>query len=345
MRVTIADVAKAAGLSASGTSYALRGHPSIPPATVARVRRVAEKLGYKPDLRISSLMANVRRGRGLGKGETIALVWMNTPKDLSKLPENWHQAGKNFLLGVTRRAEQVGCAVDQFWLSDKEGMRPERLHRILVSRGISGLVFAAVKGGARVALDWDWSPFAAAVIGHTEFPLPMNRSAHFHYRSVRCLLAKLHAEGCRHPVVILNPDSQERTHSMQLAAVLTGHPDRANAAKHVVYARPDELPLMGKWQREKADSLVVGWQLSRADADALREMAPHARRVVTLEWHPRGVLPGIDPLNEKIASNALDLVVTQLQHNELGITANPATMLLEGVWVEQPDRARQGRRA
>ena len=44
-RKTLRDVARAAELSVSGTSYALRGHPRIPAETVARVRRIAEELG------------------------------------------------------------------------------------------------------------------------------------------------------------------------------------------------------------------------------------------------------------------------------------------------------------
>ena len=38
--VSLTDVARAAGLSNGGASYALRGHPSIPPSTVERVRRI-----------------------------------------------------------------------------------------------------------------------------------------------------------------------------------------------------------------------------------------------------------------------------------------------------------------
>ena len=63
MRVTLADVARAAGVSVAGASYALRGDRSIPARTVERVRRIAAELGYRPDLRVSSLMATIRRGR------------------------------------------------------------------------------------------------------------------------------------------------------------------------------------------------------------------------------------------------------------------------------------------
>jgi transcriptional regulator with XRE-family HTH domain len=86
MRVTLSDVARAAGLSIGGTSYALRGHPSIPPRTVQRVQRLAAELGYTPDLRISSLMATIRRRQPLPGRETLALVWIDTPRATEGLP-------------------------------------------------------------------------------------------------------------------------------------------------------------------------------------------------------------------------------------------------------------------
>lgn len=48
MTVTIKDIAKAAGLSHSTVSRALRDHPAVAPATVQRVRAIAEELGYVP---------------------------------------------------------------------------------------------------------------------------------------------------------------------------------------------------------------------------------------------------------------------------------------------------------
>jgi hypothetical protein len=56
--------------------------------------------------------------------------------------------------------------------------------------------------------------------------------------------------------------------------------------------------------------------------------------MVTLDWRPRGVLPGVDPCNAALAANVVDLVVAQLHHNELDITARLSTLLLDGVWSE-----------
>ena len=48
-RVTLSDVAQAAGVSASTASRALRGERAVDPGLVARVQATSDKLGYVPD--------------------------------------------------------------------------------------------------------------------------------------------------------------------------------------------------------------------------------------------------------------------------------------------------------
>lgn len=48
-RVTLTDVARAAGVSPSTVSRALRGERAVDPALIARVMAVSDKLGYVPD--------------------------------------------------------------------------------------------------------------------------------------------------------------------------------------------------------------------------------------------------------------------------------------------------------
>ncbi len=54
-RVTLADVAQAAGVSPITVSRALRGERAVDPALVARVRAAAQQLGYVPDLAARAL--------------------------------------------------------------------------------------------------------------------------------------------------------------------------------------------------------------------------------------------------------------------------------------------------
>ena len=66
MRVTIEDVAKAAGVSIATVSRALRGLPNVVPSTRDRVLRVADQLSYEVDAHASRLAS--------GRSMTVGLV-------------------------------------------------------------------------------------------------------------------------------------------------------------------------------------------------------------------------------------------------------------------------------
>ncbi|WP_438481224.1 LacI family DNA-binding transcriptional regulator [Oleiharenicola lentus] len=334
--ITLMDVAQAAGLSRSGTSYALRGDRSIPVHTIERVRQLADELGYKPDLRIKALMTSVRRREAINRRECLALIWMHTPRPPEKLPTYLAHFADTVRAGTRRRADQLGCSIEEFWMDANE-MNPVRLHRILRARGITGLLLVTASSTKPITLEWDWSQFAVAFIGHTTFSPPLHRAAHHHYLGVCSVLRRLHQEGWRLPAAVLSRSVQDRIHNMQAAAFLANHPEPATAADLLQFSSPAEFGNLEPWpQARKPDALLVGWQIQPHEAAILRAKFPSARRLVTLDWYPFGVLPGIDPGNGELAAKAVDLVVEQLHTNTLGLPAQPANLLVEGIWRDAP---------
>ncbi|MFC6885124.1 MULTISPECIES: substrate-binding domain-containing protein [Actinomadura] len=65
-RVTIADVAEAAGVSTTAVSWALNDKGTLDPRTRARIRALASELGYRPSVRARHLRS--------GRSQAIALV-------------------------------------------------------------------------------------------------------------------------------------------------------------------------------------------------------------------------------------------------------------------------------
>ncbi|WP_152345843.1 LacI family DNA-binding transcriptional regulator [Brevibacterium sp. CFH 10365] len=65
-RVTIADVAREAGVSRTTVSHALSGQGKVNAATRAKVKEVADRLNYRPSVRAQSLRS--------GKSQTLALL-------------------------------------------------------------------------------------------------------------------------------------------------------------------------------------------------------------------------------------------------------------------------------
>lgn len=330
--VTIKDVAARAKLSVAAVSYALRDDPKIAAETRASVQAIARALGYRPNPRITTLMAHIRRSQMRDAGEHIAFVWMHTTKTQAQNDPFLRQV----FAGARQRAEQVGFALEEFWTSER-GMSERRLAQIIRARGIVGVVLSPVTTNEpAVALDWDWTPFAAAVIGNVSWTPELHHAGHHHYLGMRMVLVELAKLGCLRPAALLEPESNERAKRSWEAAFLTHHPARATAADRLRIVAPDDATgEIENWiRRRRPDALIVS--ASRlAQLPAIRTVVRELRLpVVTLYWsdEDRGI-GGVDQCYDRIAAHAVDLVVTQLNNNEYGAPDLPRMMLFPGRWV------------
>ncbi|MFC8508841.1 LacI family DNA-binding transcriptional regulator [Streptomyces sp. NPDC057411] len=73
-RPTIADVARAAGVSRTTVSHALNGLGKVDPRTRERVKRVAGELGYRPNLRAQRLRRGEARAIALASSMPVAVA-------------------------------------------------------------------------------------------------------------------------------------------------------------------------------------------------------------------------------------------------------------------------------
>lgn len=73
-RPTIADVARAAGVSRTTVSHALNGLGKVDPRTRERVKRVAGELGYRPNLRAQRLRRGQAKAIALASSMPVAVA-------------------------------------------------------------------------------------------------------------------------------------------------------------------------------------------------------------------------------------------------------------------------------
>ena len=356
--VTIKDVAERARLSVAAVSYALRDNPKVSPETRARVQAIAAAVGYRPNPRVASLMSHIRRSQLRDAGEHIAFVWMHTTKAQA--------AGDPFLrkviAGARGRAEQVGFALEEFWTSER-GMTERRLAQIIQARGIVGVVLSPVTTNEpAVTLDWNWGPFAAAVIGNVTWTPELHHAGHHHYLAMQMVLRELGQLGCARPVALIEPESNERAKRAWEAAFLTHHPQRGRAGECVrVLQRPAKEGAagggrseggaggggeLGKWIRaRKPDALIVSATRLLQEPGVKAAVRELGLPVVTLYWSESdGVagIGGVDQCYDRIAAHAVDLVVTQLNNNEYGAPDLPRMMLFPGRWMAPGMPGRRG---
>ncbi len=325
---SLIKVARAAGVAASTASLALRGSPRVLPETVARVKAAAERLGYSADPRVGSLMARIRMAKEINERERLAFVWLNASK-ADRLRDRFCQAS----FGCAKaRAEELGWRVEEFWLHD-EGMTASRLDEILMTRGITGVVFSSPLKAIVARVDWNWSHFTSAVIGNSEFYPPMHRAGHHHYRNMWLAMEKLREAGCVRPAAVLFGSHHRRMQGVHQAAFVANHPFPRQALTLARFGLPESRKETVAWlEKTRADGLVFGMNPS-VDALAWLRTLPRIKSMVTLD-RPEPGLPGINTQDGRIARNAVDLVIAQLHRNERGVPANPLSVLLDGEWED-----------
>lgn len=331
--VTLEEVAQTARVAKATVSYALRQHPKIPAATRERILAVATELGYRPNPRVSSLMAQVRQGTPLAEGERIAFVWMHTPRSVARRDPFLRAV----FAGAAQRAQQAGFGLEEFFTADP-GMTDRRLSQIIRARGIVGVVLSPVMTDeSHLALDWDWSGFAAAVIGNVSWTPELHHAGHHHYLGMRTVLMELAARGHRRIAAVIEDRTNRRAKRAWEAAFLTHHPTPSAARRllHLAAGQPG-APLVTWVKTVKPEALIVSSDSLLAAPGLERHCERQGITLATLYWNAsRPDLAGIDQRYDRIAGHAVDLVIAQLNSNETGVPELPHMMLFPGKWMDR----------
>ncbi len=330
-KATLQDVADRAGVHRTTVSLALRDHPRIPAATRARVKAVAEKLGYRINPLVSALMQSRRSGRAV-KHVTLAYV-TNYPTRFGWRPP--HHDRPNFFPGAVARARDFGYTVEHFWLAEP-GMAPGRFCDILSARGINGLLVGRLPPG-QSALDLAWERFSCVALGLTLRSPALHQITENHFDAAVQGLLRCRERGYRRVgFVFTEANDSPRVGNRWLGAFLA-HQQHLPAAERVPAcpAIPaDEAAFRTWFEATRPDALlatharpVVGW-LKR-----LGRRVPRDVGLIDLAAdHPELGFAGVYHDPAQLGALGVELLVGLLHRHETGVPAHPSEVLLRGEW-------------
>ncbi|MCX6954332.1 MAG: LacI family DNA-binding transcriptional regulator [Verrucomicrobia bacterium] len=330
-RVTLRDVASAAGCHFSTVSLALRNHPRLPQATRDRVRAAARKLGYVADPALAAL-AHYRTGRReVSFRSTLAWITNFPTRHGWRKPEVFHQ----FYLGAEARASALGYKLEIFWLREA-GMTGARASQILRARNVAGLLVAPqpVPGGA---LELDWPQFSSVSIGYSLASPALHVVCPHQYRAMKLAMRRLVELGYQRIGLVVLDIHDERADLNWTAGYL--------AMQQAVPARRRLPPFtpprwdesrFAEWFRAcRPDAIVTK---SIEGLAALRRLGCQVPRDVGVACitfpHPGGELSGVDENANETGAAAVDFLAGMIYRNERGVPANPQRLLIEGTWIE-----------
>lgn len=130
MRVTIKDIARAVGVSHTTVSRALRDSEEINPETRARIRAVAESMGYRPNP-----VARALQGR---RTQTLGVV-------VTRLSDPFHT---EVVQGIEKVAQAHGYGL-LLSLSHEDPAKERAIVEMLAAKQVDGIIVAASRLGSR----------------------------------------------------------------------------------------------------------------------------------------------------------------------------------------------------
>jgi LacI family transcriptional regulator len=328
----MSDVAVAAGVHKSTVSLALRNHPKLSAPTRERIRKIAEKIGYRPDPMLD-LFNLYRRTldppRPLG---AIAFV-----SDLPNLPAFGRSERHDAIFSSAREeAGRLNFTLELFLVGPKQ-LSPARLSQVLQARGITGILLGALSPATRL-LNLDWPQFCAVGIESMQVEPRVDDISTDYRQAARLAVRQLHQRGSRNVGFVVARDLGPEIDS-QLRAGYLVESRQQSAIRTASFWSMEEGKNAGDLQpwiaAEELDAVVgCGVNVPELSAGIPSSVA---RRVAWASIDIRSAqskCAGVPALHRDLGRRAIELLIMRLQINLRGLPANPATTLLPVGWRE-----------
>jgi LacI family transcriptional regulator len=130
-KVTIKDVAHAAGVSTQTVSRVINSRPDVSPSTRAHVQQVIAEMGYSPNV--------IARSLSRGRTNTFGVVGFGLS----------YFGPSNILQGIEKKSNELGFSLILSLLDDFDAAKIDGILRNLLSRQVDGIIWA-VPGNDRL---------------------------------------------------------------------------------------------------------------------------------------------------------------------------------------------------
>jgi LacI family transcriptional regulator len=327
---TLQAIANLAGVTRNTVSAVLRDRPGYAEATRNRIKALAAEHGYQANPMVSALMRSVRRAQPAAHRGNQAY--------LHPFGEARHWDEKSFLRelfeGARSRGLLMGFHVDPVWMN-APGMTGKKLTRMLVARGVEGVIVSSLlRGRGRFHLDWE--KFAAVTLGFSLWRPALHRVATNQYHVMGIAMRNLRRLGYSRVGAILSHELDARFDFAWEGGVVIVNNSLPKRQRIPPLITEDLKPRdLGAWlKKNRVDAIIDGGAGVEKHLASLGLVAPRDLGLVSLsaDGSPEGPAT-VRPDWSALGAAALDVVAEQLIRNERGIPAKPRTVLLEGDWV------------
>lgn len=332
--VTIRSLAERLGLSVATVSEALRDSSRVRPETRARVRKLADRLGYQVNPLLGAALSAVRRSRHRGFSGVLALVDVTTDEHTELML--FHREVSR---GAAARAQELGFRTEVFWVGPKApALSVARLNGVLRARGIPGVIFLPFDRRQDFS-GFDVSQLAAVGMDHRLLNPSLHTIQPDHYLSMRRALQVLTDRGYHRIGLCLEARKDERVdHKWSSGFIsffrVSGHTQEVPP----LIAPRLEPKVFAAWFRKHRPDVVIGHEQAMTDwlAD-LKLRVPEDVGFFRINATERSrPCAGLDLLPHRLGATAVETVVGMLHRREQGTPRFPNSISIDAEFVDGP---------
>ncbi|MCD8483019.1 MAG: LacI family transcriptional regulator [Verrucomicrobia bacterium] len=330
--VSMKDIAAQVGVHVSTVSLALQDSAKIRPETRQKILEAAEKLGYRHNPYLSTLMRSRRVRKMPQTSPVIGFVTSHAERD------GWRKREVllDFYDGCCQMAQDRGYRIEVFWRKDPE-MSAKRLSQILYHRGIQGIILGPCdEMDSHVEMDWDL--FSPVAIGHSIHSPLLHRVTNNHFLSTVRVMDYCHNMGVKRVGFAVQKVHTVRLQHRWLGAYLAKRIELGmdtDIEPLIAGVNEWKLETVKAWYNTYKPEVIIGpfgssvgnWLESTgvkipADVQLISVACPRMGHRVS----------GIFENGKSIGSKAVQMVISMIEHTEKGIPENPSMVSLEGTW-------------
>lgn len=331
-RPTLRQVAEKLGVSAMTVSRALRDSPRVAPVLKKRIRALAERMGYRPDPEVAKLMNHLRRRDKTTLHASLAAI--------TSIPETFNPSQLRRVFGSARaRAAELGYRLELFRV--EEPAKPNRrLERMLVNRGIEGVMALQMSEPVEICRLLDWGKFSAVLASPSVLAPDFPRVEAHYFHNARLLCARLAKLGFRRPGFTGSKTFSVRTNDAFPSAIswlIAGAGGGAPPRVLVTDTLHEAGEKYADWVAAERPDVVVAHSenVLAILREAMARRPESARPLVCTSVDPQAAAcAGIDERNELIGRAAVDVLTGMLNRYEKNQRGTHIGAHIEGVWCE-----------
>jgi len=297
--------------------------------TRKKVQAAAAALGYEAVPLLSKAFSLVRQPKSSRYRETLAFI-----TEFENEAESYQ---KPIRIAAEQRARSLGYQLDTFQLSGKPSDH-RALSRILVARGIRGVIIIPRLGHSHPRLYLDWNHFAAVEIFRTVWmPRNLHHVETADYHKVNEAVHLLKKAGFRRIGMAIEPMQNEHQRGIYYAAYLLSQLRLAPSQRIPILAStgPWGEETFRRWMKKyQPDVLFVHGVLDKMLRSWLKNMKLSMPGDVSLFYAnaQNNDSSGLRRDYHGIGRSAVEMLSLLLESGELGLASNPRCWQVDEFW-------------